>query len=158
MNDNLDNFFCFFYYVLNYSKRTNKSTLQLSNFDLQYCIVIHFWFKLKNSQTWFLPVIMFMCKEFGGILTHIEDFLYVIVSFIIVPYFCLHYSCILKCDFILSPIYWKSRMMKIEKISASFEFDCILSFISLGIRFHRFCCRVDPQNATFNKLRNMSLI
>lgn len=94
VNDNLDNFFCFFYYVLNYSKRTNKSTLQLSNFDLQYCTVIHFWFKLKNSQTWILPVIMLMCKELGGILTHIEDFLYVIVSFIIVPYFCLHYSCI----------------------------------------------------------------
>lgn len=94
-NENLEKVLVFFTFLfLKYHKRTNKSTLRLGDFDLQYCTVINFWFKLKNSQTWFLPVIMFMCKEFGGILTHIEDFLYVIVSFIIVPYFCLHYSCI----------------------------------------------------------------
>lgn len=90
-NENLEKVLVFFTFLfLNYHKRTNKSTLRLGDFDLQYCTVINFWFKLKNSQTWFLPVIMFMCKELGGILTHIEDFLYVIVSFIIVPYFCLH--------------------------------------------------------------------
>lgn len=94
-NENLEKVLVFFtFFFLKYHKRTNKSTLRLGDFDLQYCTVINFWFKLKNSQTWFLPVIMFMCKELGGILTHIEDFLYVIVSFIIVPYFCLHYSCI----------------------------------------------------------------
>lgn len=86
---------------------------------------------------------MLMCKELGGILMYIEDFLYVIVFFIIVLYFCLYYFCILKCDFILSFIYWKLWMMKIEKILVFFEFDCILSFILLSIRFYRFCCRVD---------------
>lgn len=58
-----------------------------------------------------------MCKELGGILTHIEDFLYVIVSFIIVPYFCLHYSCInvisFKSHFFGNHGWWKLRKFQL---------------------------------------------
>lgn len=51
-NENLEKVLVFFTFLfLKYHKRTNKSTLRLGDFDLQYCTVTNFGFKLKNSQT-----------------------------------------------------------------------------------------------------------